>query len=148
MASEYLDLAKSLYPQEEQEQEQEWSYFSEYNYDPIINSFGEVVLRKTIGEYQGDTYAIVKKGDLLGYLAIGWGSCSGCDALQACSSHDDVARLIGHIASNVRWGSAADLLHYFTTHDWEGDYIYHDEEFKEWKDEVVKWLEKEVAHEH
>lgn len=144
MASEYLGLAKSLYPQEEGE----WAYFHASDYDPIINSLGDVVLRKDIGSYQGDIYAVIRKDGLLGYLAIGWGSCSGCDALQACSSHDDVARLISKIASDVRWCSASELLHYLTTHDWEGDYIYHDEEFMSWKDEVVEWLEKEVGHEH
>jgi len=142
--SEYLELAKSLYPQEEGE----YSYFSVYDYSPIINSFGEVVLRKSIGDHHGDTYAIINKGGQLGYLAIGWGSCSGCDSLQACSDYDDVARLIGRIAAGIRWGSAADLLNYFTTHDWEGDYIYHEEEFMQWKTEVVSLLAKEVAHEH
>lgn len=38
---------------------------------------------ESFGDYQGDYAAIVEKDGQVGFVIIGYGSCSGCDALQA-----------------------------------------------------------------
>ena len=43
----------------------------------------EILDWESFGSYQGDYAAIVKKDGKVGFTVIGYGSCSGCDALQA-----------------------------------------------------------------
>jgi hypothetical protein len=58
-----------------------------------------------------------------GFLTFGWGSCSGCDALQACSTYRDLAELMASLASGVIWfADDAELREWFVAHDWEGDW--------------------------
>lgn len=76
-------------------------------------------------DYQGDTRALIKgKDGRYGYLKFGWGSCSGCDALQACRSYENLGELISELQQAVRWGTATDILTFLRTHDWAGDYDY------------------------
>ena len=43
----------------------------------------EILDWETFGSYQGDYAAIVKKDGKVGFVVIGYGSCSGCDSLEA-----------------------------------------------------------------
>lgn len=61
----------------------ETNYF--WDYKPIVNSFGKIIIQVNDGDYQEDSYILLEDDGRYGYLSFGWGSCSGCDALQACS---------------------------------------------------------------
>lgn len=71
----------------------EWSKSGYIGYDDIIDSFGYKSKYEYFGSYQGDIAVIVKDGSRKGYLIIGYGSCSGCDELEAvmpwCRCEDD-----------------------------------------------------------
>lgn len=56
---------------------------SSYPYEDIISSFGYVARYQYFGSYQGDIAVVFRDGNRKGYLIIGYGSCSGCDALEA-----------------------------------------------------------------
>jgi len=77
---------------------------------------GECLLWEEFGSYQGDYVAIVGSGDLLGLAIIGYGSCSGCDALEACGWGDEddyeqnVSDLMDDIQRSVFWGTKAEIL--------------------------------------
>ena len=43
----------------------------------------EILGWESFGSYQGDYAAVVKKDGKVGFTVIGYGSCSGCDALEA-----------------------------------------------------------------
>lgn len=73
------------------------------NYSPIICSFGKVLVQVDAGAYSGDTLVLLSKNGLYGFLAFGWGSCSGCDALQACQTFADVDELIDSLESSIQW---------------------------------------------
>ena len=75
----------------------------EGDYTPIIESFGDVVVRVDDSGWTGDTYVLLRKNDKLGILVFGWGSCSGCDALQACRTLEDRDNLIDHLERNIKW---------------------------------------------
>jgi hypothetical protein len=93
------------------------------DYDPMIKAFGNPVLIETDENYQGDTRVLYRDGERFGYLCFGWGSCSGCDALQACADYDDLQILIDEIYASIRWFDNADeAANFFDTHDWAGDY--------------------------
>ena len=70
--------AKKLYPDFEK-------YYSEGDYDPMVNAFGNVVVRVDDDDYQGDTRVLYNNDGKIGYLVFGWGSCCCCDALQSCN---------------------------------------------------------------
>ena len=128
-----LDLVKQLYPDYEK-------YNGTGDYNPLIRSFGEVLLQVDDNDYQGDTRVILKKGDVYGLLIFGWGSCSGCDALQACNSYKEIEELREELERSIQWRSAKDLLTYFLEHDWEGDYSWLDKEARQFVAEGIKLL--------
>lgn len=85
------------------------------NYGEIVESFGyEIVDSEVFGDYQGDYCYILRNEDTIGYVVIGYGSCSGCDALQAaepwcrCGNECtcDWSALINlryEILNNIKW---------------------------------------------
>lgn len=74
------------------------------SWDKIIESMGDsTLLSVSTRGYEGDTYAIVKKGDKYGYVQVSWGSCSGCDALYACDNNKEVDELIERVSNSVEW---------------------------------------------
>ena len=56
--------------------------FGPSDYQPIINHIGKVLVQEDDEDYQGDTFVLLEKDSKYGFLNIGWGSCSGCDAVQ------------------------------------------------------------------
>jgi hypothetical protein len=110
-------------------------------YQPMLNEFGQIVIQVDDSDYQGDSRVLYKKDEMYGYLQFGWGSCCGCDALQACESIEEVQNLMNELHSQIKWMSKEDMLKYFKEHDWKGDYSYHQEETKEFVDKVIKYLE-------
>jgi hypothetical protein len=89
----------------------EWG-FCVSDYSPLIESIAEVVAREDDDGYQGDTFVIFRDANnksRFGFLSIGWGSCSGCDALQSCSSPLEVEELRDGLARGVKWGTAQEI---------------------------------------
>jgi hypothetical protein len=91
------------------------------SYDEIIESFGaEIVVDVTDDNYQGYSRYMLRDGDRFGFLIVGWGSCSGCDALQACDTHEELQELVDQLERDIHWeDSAADMLTYVNSKDWE-----------------------------
>lgn len=126
--------AKELYDEE---------YF--YNYQPIINSFGDIVVQIDENGYQGDTWVLFKNNDKYGYIQFGWGSCSGCDALQACNTYDDVENLIDEMANSIMWfDSKTNAIEYFESDSRKDGYAYYYNEFKTFLSEVILKLKEET----
>lgn len=86
------------------------------SYDDLIETMRvEVLIEKSDDDYQGDTYALLRqetlKGEaIVGLLAFGWGSCSGCDALQSSHDEGEVVELRDQLYSNIRWFESADAF--------------------------------------
>src|SRR5262249_9459299 len=87
----------SVYP----ELNDEDGYFCVSCYEPMIAAFGRFIVGADDADYQGDSYRLIADGDepgqRYGMLIFGWGSCSGCDALQACSSVQEVQELMDRL---------------------------------------------------
>lgn len=111
------------------------------SYEAMVTSFGFNELAKvSIGAYQGDTSYLLRDGDRYGYLDFGWGSCSGCDALEACDSVADIRKLWTGLLSGIRWfDTAADAAEFFRSHDWEADYN-NGPELRAFVAEALGWL--------
>ena len=112
--------------------------YSFSSYQALVESYGYEVLDSiTLGSYQGDIVMVV--GDMAGkygLLVTGYGSCSGCDALEGCGT--DVERLEElreSLCFGVTFSTAAELIDLLDRRDWEGQYYggeYGEPEFKEW----------------
>lgn len=114
------------------------------NYTPMLEQFGEILIRVDDNDYQGDSYLIYKKENSYGYLRFGWGSCSGCDALQACNTIQEVQELMDNLYNDIIWfDSLTELKNYFMNKDWELEYSWHVDDFKDFLNQVEKLNEKE-----
>ena len=114
------------------------SWFVCWSYQPMIDSFGEVLVQVDDNDYQGDTRVVYYKDGQYGFLNFGWGSCSGCDALQACDNEEDVDKLIDSLEQDVKWFDSLQELKAYIT-DSQRKYSYYSHE-AEWADFVVKVL--------
>lgn len=125
-------ISKELYPDDDR-------WFSDYQ--PIIDYLGYVLLQVDDGNYQGDSRILYFSEGKFGYLQFGWGSCSGCDQLQACDNYADVDKLILELKKAIRWfKDKEECQRYFETHDWEGDYSWNSEEQREFIERTKKIL--------
>ena len=101
------------------------SYFFKYDYTPMLKSFGyEIVVQVDQDSYQGDSLVLYKNEARYGFLTFGWGSCSGCDALQACSSYEEVDDLRNELYNSIVWfNSLQETLSHLRNKDWEVLYL-------------------------
>lgn len=111
------------------------------DYQPLLESFEyEIVIQVDEAGYQGDSFVLFRNGVQYGILTFGWGSCSGCDALQGCSSLADVGNLRDSIHSGIQWGNPQETLHYLKTHDWEGDWSWGSGEARDFIKRAIEHL--------
>lgn len=116
-------------------------YFAVSNYNAMLDEFGEILLQVDNKDWSGDSRVLYTDGDKVGYLQFGWGSCSGCDALQGCQNIEEVQGLMDNLCSSIKWfDNAQDALQFFMTHDWEGDYGWHEEKQKEFIKQSIEIL--------
>lgn len=117
-----------------------------YSYNELLDTFGlERVIQVDDGDYQGDTRVLFRDGERYGYLNFGWGSCSGCDALQACSNHEEATKLRDGLFNSIVWKpDALAMLRYFVNRDWPLDYAWHVKETRDFIQKVIKYLAEEL----
>lgn len=110
---------KEVYPDYERQ-----GYISS-DYSLLLDSFGyENLLQVDDDDYQGDSRVLYRNGEQYGFLTFGWGSCSGCDALQACDTLEQADQLRKELHDQIIWKSPDEMLAYMRNHDWKGDYGY------------------------
>lgn len=125
-----MKTAKELY-----EDKEYW-----YDYQPMLEEFGEILVQVDEDNYQGDSYLLYKKDNQYGFLVFGWGSCSGCDALQACNNIDEVQELMDQLYNDIKWfDSLEEVKEYLSNVDiQELKYYYRTTEFKQFKKQVYE----------
>ena len=135
--------ARRLYP------DVDWgdSYPYVSGYGPMVEDSGEVLLWITTGSYQGDYHVLVRGpgGDFC-YISIGFGSCAGCDALQACDTAEQIGQLAEGIQFGIRWEvDAAAMRKWLLERDWEVQWMYSDfDEFKEFLSKALKIVDADA----
>jgi hypothetical protein len=109
-----------------------------YDYQPMLEEFGQIILQVDDKDYQGDSRVIYQDEEKFGYLIFGWGSCAGCDALQACDNIEDVQELMDELFNKIHWfESLTALQEYFRNKDWELEYCWHCEETQKFIEQVA-----------
>lgn len=120
--------------------ENSWDW---YDYQPMLEAFGKIAIQVDDRCYQGDSRLLYDENGKIGYLIFGWGSCSGCDALQACDSIEEVQELCDELQDDIKWfDSKKEALEWFTTHDWEGDFFSSTEETNEFVQKCIEYLQE------
>lgn len=110
-----------------------------YNYQPMLDEFGTILLQEEDEDYQGDTFLIYKDNNKYGYLNFGWGSCNGCDALQACITLNEVQELMDSLYVGILWfDSIEELKNYFKNKDWDLTWEFQSKAFKEFYPKVME----------
>lgn len=123
-------------------------FYGWWDYQPMLDAFGKIVLQIDDISYQGDSRVLYDNCGKIGVLIFGWGSCSGCDALQACKSLEDVQELCDELQDSIRWfDNKQSALEYFKTHDWEGDFFGLKEETVRFVSEGIKYLSRDHSTE-
>ena len=118
-----------------------WFHISDYQ--PMIDAFGKVAVQVDDYDYQGDTRVLYDNDGSIGILIFGWGSCSGCDALQACTTMEEVQELCDGLQDSIKWfDSREEALAYVTEKDWKLEWCWHSEETKEFIQEVTDYLSR------
>lgn len=130
--------SKQLYPDYED------GDYGPDDYQPIIKSFGSVAIQVDDNDYQGDTRVLYNDNEKgLGLLIFGWGSCSGCDALQAVSSHAELQELIDELEQSIKWfKNKKEALDYISNKDWAGEFCWHSDETKKFIELAKIYLSK------
>ena len=97
-------------------------------YNEIVEHIGNVVLSSRDHDYQGTSYYLLEKDSKYGYLEFGWGSCSGCDALEACENCNDLQSICDRLEESVKWfDSESEFLEWAKNiRDWEGSFSWGD----------------------
>lgn len=122
-----MKTAKELYEEE--------GYFYQTDYQPMLDEFGDILVQVDDEGYQGDSRVLYHDGKRFGWLQFGWGSCSGCDALQACNSVEEVQELMDELHNSIMWfDGPEEAIKFFESHDWEGDYSW-------WADEQREFIQ-------
>ncbi len=131
---------KTIYP-DDGSQYQYWS-----DYQPMLEAFGTIAVQHDDCDYQGDSRVLFDCDGRVGHLVFGWGSCSGCDALQACDTYDDLQNLCDSLQDDILWfDTYQEALDWFNSHDWQGDYGYEDN--KPYIEGAVAYLERKIEEE-
>lgn len=112
-----------------------------WDYKPMIEAFGNIAIIVEDDDYQGDTRVLYNNKGKIGHLIFGWGSCPGCDALQACNTIDDVQELCNELERSIEWfDNAVKALAWFEAHDWEGDWTWNDVESRRYISSAIDYL--------
>ena len=121
-----ISIAEKLYPgytsfEDEDDSSFGGPYFEWgiYEYDPILTYLadkygGKVEYRKELDIYQGDEFVLMSSSNdsdtWYRVLVFGFGSCTGCDALQSCKSYEEIDNIITSFDSSIGYFNNVDEL--------------------------------------
>ena len=113
-------------------------------YEDLVKSLRcEIVAEGHDDDYQGDSFYLLRVGSYYGFLRFGWGSCSGCDALQACDTDEEVQELRMTLFRQTVWmPTASRMLRYFMEKDYNVEWYGDKEAFKTFHRAAVAHLQK------
>lgn len=113
-----------------------------YDYQPMLDEFGEILIQVDEEGYSGDSFLIYKNDNKYGFLTFGWGSCSGCDALQACTTIDEVQELMDRLYNYITWFDSLQELKDYISDDASEElkWYYHADIFKKFREKVLNYI--------
>lgn len=103
---------------------QNGSWFHAPSYQELVDSMEyREMLAVHDDDYQGDSYYLLQDEGRFGVLVFGWGSCSGCDALEGAESVAEVIELRDGLVSSIDWFDSRDeLVAWLSSEDRDGQF--------------------------
>lgn len=117
-------------------------FYAEESYSDLVASAGTIIKEWEIGSWSGDLVYLLKNGNKFGFTVLGYGSCTVCDALQACANKEDVDELKADIARGIFWGNAEEVEAYAINDNYANRWYYHEHDWKTIKRELKAELRK------
>ena len=115
-------------------------FYPEVSYYDLVEKNAEVLIEHTLGSYQGDMLFLLRSGDQFGFLVVGYGSCSGCDSLEACESQEAVDSLAERIYDGIKWFDSFDELKSYVLDDNKDlEWYAHEEQWPEFVEKVKNY---------
>jgi hypothetical protein len=109
----------------------------------MVASAGTIIKDWNIGYWQGDYIYLLKNGDKFGFTVIGYGSCSGCDALEGCGSQEEVDELKKSVVDSILWSTADEIEKYITNEE-ANRWYFHEDEWETVQAELIQELKRET----
>ena len=118
-------------------------------YQELLEERGlKIIAWEIFGSYQGDYGVVVKSEDKLGFVVIGYGSCSGCDAYEALETYnsesgkyeipkDEANALANDIINSIFWGTADEVRAKINNEFGDNNWYRHDSDFDACKEKLV-----------
>ena len=116
-------------------------FFPVDSYESLVASAGTIVKCWNIGSWQGDEVYLLKNDNKFGFVVVGYGSCSYCDALESCENQEEVDELKASIVKDIFWGTAEEVQAY-AINDNANRWYYYEHEWKTIKRELKAELRK------
>lgn len=132
-----MRTAKEIY-----EREQLGEYEEIADYQPMLEEFGKILIQVDDDDYQGCSFLLYEIGGGYGYLCFGWGSCSGCDELQACRNMEEVQELMDKLYKEIKWFENIKDLKQFFNKEWELCHEGHEESFPSFLHQVRLFISR------
>jgi hypothetical protein len=95
----------------------EWG--TSFDYEPIDKALGENMVEVRDNDYQGATRILLRDGDRYAIHTYSWGSCSGCDFAQACSTHEEMLEYANSAYADLVWSTPGEIIAKLDTGDAE-----------------------------
>jgi hypothetical protein len=110
-------------------------------YDDLINSMELTTLVEGMDhDYQGDSYYLFENDGQYGLLIFGWGSCSGCDALEAVyDDYDQIVALRDNLYNSIQWKTHTEMVQYINAKDFNGEFYMYSKEGKAFVEAIKEW---------
>lgn len=122
-------------------EESDYGWFHAPSYGELVDSmeFNELIDEHD-DDYQGDSYYLLSDGDRFGILVFGWGSCSGCDALEGAESKAEVIELRDDLVASIVWRTEAEMIEYLRTSDKPSQWYYYRDAGRRFDDRLMAWF--------
>lgn len=103
-----------------------------------------IVAWETFGDWQGDYAVVFKANDnLFAFDVIGYGSCSGCDSMEACETEKEYKELISGVVNRLQWLSADQTIDRINNEFDDNNWYRHEPTFKESIGRLVKAIKND-----
>jgi len=115
-------------------------FLCEGNYEIILKEFGKILIQVDDDDYQGDSRVLLYNDGKYGILIFGFGSCSGCDALQSCQNTDEIDELMQNMYNDIHWfDDLESCKKWVRERDWELQHSWHCDETKDFIQQVLNY---------
>lgn len=124
------------------DQEQSINEVKINGYESLIESMGvKILVEESTYGYQGDSILLIQSNssDKCGFLVFGWGSCSMCDAFEACKNLEDYDNLRKSLYQGIFWdNNLEECINHIFEKPWELTHL-DDSLVKRFKNSVKKY---------